>query len=173
MANKPKVKEAETEDEPREKNEPQTYEELARLILSLPPELQRQTIQVVKSSPFDIAECMPVIGVDTIANFGFGAARSIYDNKYHGNDLVIFCDGNQFAKDGAIAYEMLPSRKMKPIYGKNGKTNKKDQEAPDDQPDTLSKMFSRLEESLVIKNRLKTMDEKIMDEKISKKRKKK
>ena len=59
----------------------------------------------------------------TIDELEIEYARSTVDNRRHGEELVIFTDGNPFAEDGAIAYEWdftadQEHMKDKPIYPK-------------------------------------------------------
>lgn len=92
----------------------------------------------------------PGIYIGTVAELELSPCRSSYDNKWHGEDIVILADRNPFAVDGATAYETLEGREMrdgesfnawfkathKPIYGRGDEgtpTDPKDQFAPGDE----------------------------------------
>lgn len=99
--------------------------------------LQEQ-IQVIRDKPIQVAligpdsdavvELLPAYALGMIADLEIAACRSVVDNKWHGDDVVLLIDHNPFAEDGAIAYEDFD--RGKPIYGKHGKTDPKDQRAP-------------------------------------------
>ena len=61
------------------------------------------------------------IVIGTVDDVGLLYTRSVTDNRRHGQQLVIYTDGNPFGEDGAVAYkydsnaEANPFR-HKPIY---------------------------------------------------------
>ncbi len=46
------------------------------------------------------------IAIGTVGEFEFEGSRSVVDNKYHADEVVLLIDANPFAEDGAVAYEM-------------------------------------------------------------------
>jgi len=141
-----------------------TWEDLAEKIAALTPEQRQKPIQCLYVTPndSDVQECLPAIAMATIDELGISRCRSVYDNQYHGDDIVLLLDGNPFAEDGAIAYEMNTNPKpetslnfledMKPVYSSHGPTNPSDQWAPsknlsnDDDYHTEEKVPSSIKE---------------------------
>ncbi len=52
-----------------------------------------------------------VICMGTVDELDLRYARGVSDNRRHGNEIVLFCDGNPFGEDGACAYTMKDSEK--------------------------------------------------------------
>ena len=102
-------------------NEIRTYSDLRAALDKLTPKQLAQPIQVVKGSSIEeVSECMPVIGIDTVDNWGYEFIRSAHNNQRCGNDVVLLIDGNPHAEDGAVAYEWGDGNlEDHPIYPKN------------------------------------------------------
>ena len=119
-------------------NEPirlETWGDLANAILALPNQQRIQPIQICPPTVSDAEpiEMLPGIALGTVGQFEFRGVRSVHDNKYHGDDVVLLLDHGPFAEDGAIAYELMPVGRPgagKPIYGPSGPTEQNDQWAP-------------------------------------------
>jgi hypothetical protein len=71
----------------------------------------------------------PGIAIATVAELGVYKCRSVYDNKYHGDDVVLLLDYNRFAEDGAMAFEFGETG-FSPVYGESGPTDAEDQMSP-------------------------------------------
>lgn len=115
----------------------ETYRDLLSYLQNASSEYLDQPIQVANPGPNcdEPIELMPGIAIGTVDQMGFFRCRSMVDNKYHAEELVILIDGNPFAKDGAVAYEWKSNDDTGdiddvPIYGKEGPTDIKDQTAP-------------------------------------------
>lgn len=87
-----------------------TYQDLLDFLKEASPQQLEQKVQVVKSHPVYeyVHPLEPAICVGTIDELGILYARSSVDNQRHGDELVLFTDGNGFGEDGATSYE-LPS----------------------------------------------------------------
>lgn len=100
-----------------------TYADLLKALQKLTPEQLAQPAQVIKSHPVEekVLAGHPVICLDTVDSLGFRYIRSCKDNRRHGEEVVIFVDGNPYGVDGAIAYEgnFLLDEECTPIYPAN------------------------------------------------------
>lgn len=109
-----------------------TYRDLFELLKLLTPQQLDQKIQYAHHQTDDSkpVELMCVIGIGTVGDFGFSGTRSIYDNKYHAEDVVLLGDWNPFAPDGAVAYTWVEEANADvPEYGPDGPTKREDQMA--------------------------------------------
>src|ERR1035437_7052067 len=104
----------------------ETYGDLLKFLQANPQYLD-QPIQTVKETPIEdeVQVCCSAIAIGTVKDFEFYRIRSIVDNKFRPDDLVILVDGNPFGEDGAVAYEMNSANinDMTPIYPKTGPTS--------------------------------------------------
>lgn len=105
-----------------------TWDDLGRRIAELTPEQRSKPIQcVLPGADLDkVFELLPGIAVGTVGELEVYKCRSVYDNKYHADDVVLLLDENLFSEDGAIGYH-LQGTERKPIYGPGGKTSPDDQ----------------------------------------------
>jgi hypothetical protein len=55
-----------------------------------------------------------LIDINTIGFYFTEHTRSTYDNKHHPEDIVFLSDTNMFAKDGAIAQDLLTGERIYP-----------------------------------------------------------
>jgi hypothetical protein len=118
----------------------ETWGDLLAALNSLTSEQLRQPVQIAESP----ADCKPVemqcgIAIGTVGEFEFSGSRSTHDNRYHADDVCLLVDGNSFAEDGAIAYEMKthktngrPVIRHVPLYGKDGPTPREAQMSPNE-----------------------------------------
>ena len=119
----------------------ETYQDLLNYLTKLSKNKQlkkllSQPIQTVEPSPFELKTLLPVLAIGSVKEMGFAGCRSATDNKYHEDDLVLLTDHNPFGEKGEIGYLVRgPKHERKSIYGKQGKTNKKDQMAPKISPE--------------------------------------
>ena len=100
-----------------------TYRDLLEKLQACSKEQLDQPIQVVKGHPVDeyVYELQAAVCFATVDDLDLRYARSVTDNRRHGEELVIYTDGNPHGECGAIAYEMkgdLDSLKDNPIYPK-------------------------------------------------------
>lgn len=112
-----------------------TYRDLLSALQSMSDEQLNQIVQIA-DPPTD---CRPVplafgIAIGTVGDFEFEGARSVVDNQYHADEVVILIDGNPFASDGAMGYTLdkhgpdsKPIIRKVPIYGKKGPTSRESQ----------------------------------------------
>ncbi len=108
----------------------ETYQDLFDALAAMTPEQRAQPVQTAKSP---CTEDKPVelycaVAIGTVGEFEFRGTRSIVDNKYHADEVVLLVDVNPFAQGGAIAYEMFDEDR--PLYGRGGLTRREDQFAP-------------------------------------------
>lgn len=105
-----------------------TYRELLAALQEASDEQLDLPIQCVNSHPVDeyVYELQQVICLGTVDALGLRYARSVTDNRRHGDELVLFSDGNPYGEDGAIAYEVdqayegrEPFKHHKPVYSAN------------------------------------------------------
>ena len=84
-----------------------TWADLLKVLQSLTPQQLDTPAQVVRSHPVyeHVHEAEPIVCMGTVDELGLLYVRSSLDNRRHGNEVVLFTDGNPFAEDGAIAYE--------------------------------------------------------------------
>jgi hypothetical protein len=98
-----------------------TLADLLRALQGLTAEQLAQPAQVVRSHPVaeHVFAARPVICLGTVDGLGLRYVRSSRDNRRHGDEVVLFIDGNPFARDGAIAYQVTaedPFGEGRPIY---------------------------------------------------------
>lgn len=112
--------------------EARTWDDLAAAIAAMTPEQRQQPIQAVLQTCVedDVQECLCGIAIDTVEGLEIYKCRSSHNNRYCGDDVVLLLDGNQFAKDGAVAYEWPDEGPDVPIYGPHGKTLPSEQYSP-------------------------------------------
>lgn len=69
----------------------------------------KQPLQVCKGHPVDehVHALQKGIVFGTLDALEIRYARSVVDNRRHGDDLVIYTDGNPFGKEGAKAYMLV------------------------------------------------------------------
>lgn len=110
----------------------ETWDDLATAIAEMSEDQRRQPIQCVHPTPNgdEVQALEPGIAIGTVGEFDFTSCRSVHDNKYRPQDVVLLLDGNPFAEDGAVAYEWKAGEEDIPIYGKGGKTERAEQMAP-------------------------------------------
>ncbi len=103
------------------------------------------------NQPVQIADppndCRPVelqqgIAIGTVGEFEFEGSRSVIDNRYHADEVVILIDGNPHAEDGAVSYLLKnegPKEKQVvrhiPQYGPHGKTERVEQYRDGERPE--------------------------------------
>lgn len=105
----------------------QTWQDVLNVLLTLSPEQLAQTSQVTRSSPIGdhVYEGQAIICLGTIDELELDYFRSATDNRRHGDEIVAFTDGNPFAKNGAVAWELKPGGNindddsMIPIFSKD------------------------------------------------------
>lgn len=109
------------------------WQELLDLLNTIPPDQLDQPAQlIVYDSCYGIDECLPIIHFSDIQSLELPGCRCVSDNKYHGEQFVLLADnGNGFAEDGAISYELLDGEFVNPYYGIHGPTKPEDQRNPD------------------------------------------
>jgi hypothetical protein len=116
----------------------ETYNDLLKALTGLSPGQLMQPIQIAdppnNGKPTAMAQG---IAIGTVGELEFEGARSVIDNKYHADEVVLLIDANPFSEDGAIAYEMKKvgpeGRSVMqtiPIYGPSGQTKREEQRAP-------------------------------------------
>lgn len=105
-----------------------TWSDLKKALQQATDQQLAQPVQVVKGHPVleYVYELQHGIVVGTVDDVGLLYARSVTDNRRHGEHLVIYTDGNPFGEDGAIAYEYDSTAEKnslglrhKPIYGED------------------------------------------------------
>lgn len=108
----------------------ETYEDLLNALQKASKEQLKQRVQTVKSHSVDehVYELQQGIAFATVDELQLRYARSSVDNRRHGEELVIFTDGNSHGEGGAIAYDLNSediewgekiSEMGKPIYPEN------------------------------------------------------
>ena len=108
-----------------------TYQQLYNYIKGMTPKQRKQTIQITHPSMEPIQEMIPAIAIGTVDEMEFYGARSVNDNRYHGDEIVILSDLNPFGQNGEVAWEMGKNKNLdKAIYGGRGRTKKEDQLNP-------------------------------------------
>jgi hypothetical protein len=101
-----------------------TWEDVGRIIAAMTPEQRKQPVQcVLADSDSDTVQvCLPGIAIMTVAQFEFEACRSVHNNKYCPDDVVMLLDINPHFEDGVTHWHW-----DNPCYGKDGPTDPKDQ----------------------------------------------
>lgn len=91
----------------------QTWRELMDALKNATDEQLDMPIQCTDSHPVDeyVYTLKRAICLGTVDELDLRYARSVRDNRRHGNELVLFCDGNPFGEDGASSYTMKESTK--------------------------------------------------------------
>lgn len=82
----------------------ETYDDLLNALQAMTPEQRKQKIQLAGPDTGPLTTLHPGIAIGTVTDAGFYACRSIYDNKYHGEDVVILFDHNPFGEHGEVSY---------------------------------------------------------------------
>ena len=117
-----------------------TYRHLAAALQAMTDEQLNQPVQIADPP----ADCRPVellkgLAIATVGELEFAGSRSVVDNRYHADDVVLLVDANPFADDGAVAYELrnegpkdgTPIMRHVPIYDADGPTPREAQMASD------------------------------------------
>lgn len=124
--------------------EVRTWNDLLHAIEAMTPIEKLQQIQIAKppsdGRPVALARG---IALGTVGAFEFEGSRSVVDNRYHANEVVLLIDGNPFAEDGAMCHEMRregpperPVMRTIPNYGPGGKpTPREEQFSPEARKD--------------------------------------
>ena len=88
-----------------------TYRDLLQALQKATEEQLEMPIQCADSHPVDeyVHTLKQAICLGTVDELDLRYARSVKDNRRHGEELVLFCDGNPFAEDGATSYVMKGS----------------------------------------------------------------
>jgi hypothetical protein len=158
----------------------ETYRDLLTYLQGLSDKQLDQKVQVAEPSPLEIQPLIPVLAIGTVKQMGFYGCRSSIDNRYHGNEVVLLSDGSGFGEDGAVAYEMPSPKKRrkgakrrpqslddlfkgKPIYGKDGKTPRAEQIAPE----FRDKPLKTIEDFREIRKRKNPSEEAIMKKRVA------
>lgn len=138
----------------------ETYADLKAALEAMTPEQLAQQIQVAKPTPMPLVELQVGLAIGTVAEMGFYAVRSTYDNRYHPEDIVLLTDHNPFGEDGAIAYHGLDDD-AEAIYGKNGPTPEIEQIDPREHNDanvsvrSVGHSIGSPKEVSILRNRMK------------------
>lgn len=101
--------------------EVETWADMLKALQQMTPEQLQQPIQSVQGHPMDdyVYELQQGICLGTVDEIGLKYTRSVKDNRRHGDEVILYTDGNPFGEDGAVAYELLPDGGDKPIYPKD------------------------------------------------------
>jgi hypothetical protein len=85
-----------------------TYRDLLQALQKATDEQLEMPIQCADSHPVDehVHTLKQAICLGTVDELEMRYARSVKDNRRIGDELVLFCDGNPFAEDGATGYVM-------------------------------------------------------------------
>ena len=140
----------------------QTYSDLLTYLQSCSLEQLKQRVQICRPSPVEEepVEACPGIAIGTMQEMGFYKARSVTNNKFVPEEIVLLIDGNPFAPDGAWAYtydwDEEGKRIITPDYSPDGPTNPEDQLNPDYKSTCR---FMPPHEVATIKNRLDNADD--------------
>lgn len=143
----------------------ETWGDLLKVLQNASEEQLKQPVQSVKGHPVDeyVYPLLPVICIGTVDALELRYARSSRDNQKHGEELVLFCDGNPFGKDGAVAYEMdfendFLNGNDKAIYSKDH-SDAKDWTGPAQKLADASKVKGEGTLGTILKHRLKNLEE--------------
>lgn len=95
-----------------------TYRELLAALQEASEGQLDLPIQCVNSHPVDeyVYKLQQVICLGTVDALGLRYARSVTDNRRNGDELVLFSDGNPYAEDGAVAYEVDQTYEGKELF---------------------------------------------------------
>jgi len=115
-----------------------TYGDLLKVLVQMNEAELTQAIQIADPPPNEDepVECCPCYAIGTVKEYEFYRSRSVNDNKYHADDIVMLIDGNSYGKDGAIAYEGFDL--SQPIYSNAGPTSVDDQTCPEGRKSDLT-----------------------------------
>lgn len=110
----------------------ETWEDVARIVSMMTPEQRKQPVQCVlgNSDADAVQECLVGVSINTVEKFEFSACRSVHNNKYCPDDIVMLLDVNPYAEDGTAAWDWSDPEKETPIYEKDGPTKPEDQRPP-------------------------------------------
>ena len=112
----------------------ETLKDLLDYLKKLPKDKLSQPVQGAKDPCSDsIVEMLPGIAIGTMEEMEFYGARSVSNNRFNADEVVILFDFNIHSTDGAIAHTWSPQddyRKRRPIYGPSGKTPRSEQINP-------------------------------------------
>ncbi len=108
----------------------ETYRDLLAALQQLTPGQLDQRVQIADppcdGKPVPMAQG---IAIGTVGEFEFEGSRSVVDNCFHADEVVVLIDGNPHAEDGATAYKLettktsgKPIIRHIPIYGPGGPT---------------------------------------------------
>ncbi len=86
----------------------ETWKDLLEVLKTVSSEQLQQPVQICQHHPIDeyVHPLMQGICFGTVDEMDLKYARSVTDNRRHGEHLIIYADCNPFAEDGAIAYEI-------------------------------------------------------------------
>ncbi len=89
-------------------HETETWGDLLQALQKLTPEQLAQPAQAVRhgSSDDHVHEGLPTICLGTVDALQLRYFRSMLDNRRHGEQVVLFLDGNPYGEDGVAAYKM-------------------------------------------------------------------
>lgn len=129
----------------------ETLGDLRDYLNSLTPEQLKLPAQTAKASAMlnEPIECEPIIAAGTMDEMQFPAARSVSNNRFIPEEIVLLTDGSPFGKDGATSYTIEDFKqrdvngrpKMTPSYEPyDGPTPLKEQQNPKLGPMTPKKM---------------------------------
>jgi len=90
-------------------NQIRTYKDLLVILQQASEEQLNQDVQIVKSHCVynHVYSLEAVICFGTVDGLELKYARSSVDNQRHGEELILFTDGNGFAEDGATSHTMI------------------------------------------------------------------
>lgn len=116
----------------RKSSDIDTWGDVARVISMMTDEQRNQPVQCVLGNPDSdaVQVCLPGVAICTVEQFEFGACRSVHNNKYCPNDIVMLLDVNPYAEDGTMVWGWSDPNKETPIYGKDGPAKPEDQRPP-------------------------------------------
>jgi len=106
-----------------------TYRDLLEALQAASEEQLSMPVQCVDSHPVDeyVHALKKAICLGTVDALDLRYTRSVVDNRRHGDELVLFCDGNPFGEDGASAYTM---KEQSGESGEDALTNFRDRMEP-------------------------------------------
>lgn len=88
-------------------SEIEIWEDVLRVLQEASPEQLKQPVQICDHHPVEdyVHGLKPGIALGIVDALEIKYARSVTDNRRHGEHLIIYTDYNPYAEDGAIAYE--------------------------------------------------------------------
>ena len=92
-----------------------TYKDLLTYLKTLTDKQLKQPIQIADPSPIteEPVVMQSGIAIGTMKEMEFYAARSVTNNAFNPNEIVILVDGNPFGEDGRIYTEYNPEELKK------------------------------------------------------------